>query len=124
MALIAPSVVPAFNPAVRILQYSAGEITNFQQWYADIAQANSKYLMEWKEEYDMRTTFGMPDLRLTSFVALANEICNPAMIQIFQTPCAPADINKVKRDQFNLFKEVSSRVAGGDPDAVPLVKSC
>ena len=89
VALIAPSVNPAYNPGIRVFEYTGlyvrfqwkkqvltyhkpclalpvgelgGELINYEQYYADIAKSVSSLV--WQKEYDMKKAYSLGSLRV------------------------------------------------------------
>jgi len=76
---IAPSVVPHYNPGVRLVEYSrtSGLPTSIHQYYLDLQAANSAGSDAWQPEYTTHQHYSMADLGPASLMALKDKMLDP-----------------------------------------------
>jgi hypothetical protein len=98
--LIAPSVVPLFNPALRVLEYdlsdnTLGQIMNYWQYYVDLDEANSNYPDEpkLKLEYIAKDVYGPGPFTAKYYRKLQNRM----------------SIETSLKEKYELFRVVSCR---------------
>jgi hypothetical protein len=76
---VAPSVLPQFNPAVRVFIYDPDtkNILNYIQYYASLDLANSQGVVQWVKEYDPLSAYGLHSpLTPAQWIALKQDIEN------------------------------------------------
>lgn len=106
--LVAPSVLPQYNPAVRVIQYDSGEcqlasssdvrsmltggfasdtyqMMNVITYWGNLDAANAKGNMTWQKEYDLVSAYGLtPPLTTDQFVSLKLKIdSDPATAKLY-----------------------------------------
>jgi hypothetical protein len=64
-----PSVIPLFNPSLRIYSYSPSTavLSDYIQYYANLSQANQVGKLEYVKEYTARETYGMTSLVISEW---------------------------------------------------------
>uniref|UniRef100_H2Z1U7 Uncharacterized protein n=1 Tax=Ciona savignyi TaxID=51511 RepID=H2Z1U7_CIOSA len=85
--LIAPGVTPwmttlpgaddgANNPGIRLFEFDATtmEITDYVQYYLDLAAANMAGKADWTEEYRATSDLGIPDMSVASWEKLSKRL--------------------------------------------------
>ncbi len=95
--LIAPSVVPLFNPAFRMMSYERsemhfGRLTDYEQYYMDLDEANH-YSPKVRLEYTAQDAYGLGPLNLRYFRRLKQRI----------------SLDSSLRDKYKLYRVVSCR---------------
>ncbi|GAB6032176.1 Acid sphingomyelinase-like phosphodiesterase 3b [Chamberlinius hualienensis] len=79
---VAPAITPwAFNnnPGVRLVNYDlqTGLITNYQQFYLNLTEANLMKVADWKLEYDLLSAYNLPNVSYESLFQLAQLFAIP-----------------------------------------------
>jgi hypothetical protein len=74
---IAPSVLPTFNPGLRMFSYSSTptpHLLSYTQWYVDLASANARGSIDWVVEYELLSAYGMADYSIGSWQAFQERL--------------------------------------------------
>jgi hypothetical protein len=72
----APSVIPANNPGIRVYQYDESDYTilGWDQYAADLTQANKDNQITWKKEYNSAQAYGVSKLDASGWQALVQSL--------------------------------------------------
>ena len=71
-AWAAPSLVPSYNSAVRPFSYDpeTSELLNYEQYWANLTEANDEGRISWNKLYDPVSLFGMAGIQPASWQRL------------------------------------------------------
>lgn len=110
---VSPSVLPVYNPAVRIYEFASagdtlpvGTLKDYVQYYADVAQANRVLELAFVEEYRATTAFGLANFSTAAWFDLFNIVIN-------------GDISNPTRKLYERYRTVSSEARGPTPAPPP-----
>jgi len=84
VVLVSPAVVPVYNPAIRVYEYSTstGIITDYVQYFADLEAANAPNAdLRFVEEYRATTAYGLPSFDLSSWIAFSARLETDAVLR-------------------------------------------
>jgi hypothetical protein len=85
--LVAPSVLPQYNPALRVIQYDSDtyEMVNIVTYWANLDAANAQGKVTFEKEYDMVSTYGLSaPLNTAQWLAMKQKTDNdPAMSKLY-----------------------------------------
>ena len=72
----APSVIPVHNPGFRVYQYHQSDYTilGWDQYAADLTQANKDNQITWKKEYNSAQVYGVSKLDVSGWQALVQSL--------------------------------------------------
>ncbi|XP_049793804.1 acid sphingomyelinase-like phosphodiesterase 3a [Schistocerca nitens] len=90
--MVAPAVTPrrqhgaAINPGLRLYTFNTdnGQIQDYEQFYLDLAAANTQEAPEWQSEYSLRSYYGLPNVSAEAVAALAVSFKDPARQELVQ----------------------------------------
>ncbi|OBZ87203.1 Endopolyphosphatase [Choanephora cucurbitarum] len=86
---VSPSVLPVYNPSIRIYQYEKkqkhsakpyGTLLGYEQYFADLSKWNAPHQkgpLQYELEYSTQEAYGMEDLSAESYFQLAKAMVEP-----------------------------------------------
>jgi len=85
--LVAPSVLPQYNPSLRVIEYdsSSYEIMNVITYWANLDAANAQGSLTFEKEYDMVSAYGLSaPLNTAQWLDMKQKIGNdPAATKLY-----------------------------------------